>query len=178
MALITRVSRLFKADLHAVLDRIEEPDILLKQAIREMEDELHRDEQRLKCLQYEQSQSQARESELEYSLLEIEQELDICFESGKEKLAKTMIRRKLEAQGMSSILARKGSSINDTVSGLEAQLKEYRMRLDNMRQKAELLTEQQADIYTADSWGAASINVRDEDVEVAFLREKKNRRAS
>ena len=37
MALINRLSRLFKADFHAVLDQIEEPELLLKQAIREME---------------------------------------------------------------------------------------------------------------------------------------------
>lgn len=36
MALINRATRLFRADLHAVLDRIEEPDILLRQAVREM----------------------------------------------------------------------------------------------------------------------------------------------
>ena len=34
MPLINRVSRLFRADLHAVLDRIEEPDVLLRQAAR------------------------------------------------------------------------------------------------------------------------------------------------
>ena len=44
MALITRVARLFRADLHAVLDRIEEPDVLLKQAVREMEEELASEE--------------------------------------------------------------------------------------------------------------------------------------
>jgi phage shock protein A len=33
MALINRISRLFKADFHAVLDQIEEPEGLLKQAI-------------------------------------------------------------------------------------------------------------------------------------------------
>ena len=38
MALITRFSRLFRADLHAVLDRIEEPDVILRQAVREMEE--------------------------------------------------------------------------------------------------------------------------------------------
>ena len=38
MALINRVSRLFKADFNAVLDQIEEPEQLLKQAIRDMED--------------------------------------------------------------------------------------------------------------------------------------------
>ena len=46
MALITRVSRLFQADFHAVLDRIEDPEALLRQAVREMEEELAHDEQR------------------------------------------------------------------------------------------------------------------------------------
>ena len=32
MALITRMARLFTADVHAVLDRIEEPEVVLKQA--------------------------------------------------------------------------------------------------------------------------------------------------
>ena len=46
MALINRMSRLFTADVHAVLDRIEEPEALLKQAIREMEEEVQGAEQR------------------------------------------------------------------------------------------------------------------------------------
>ena len=37
MALVTRLSRLFQADFHAVLDRIEEPDLQLRQAVREMQ---------------------------------------------------------------------------------------------------------------------------------------------
>ena len=62
MALITRVSRLFQADFHAVLDRIEEPEVLLRQAVREMEEELARDEQHSKVLHHEQGQLTTRES--------------------------------------------------------------------------------------------------------------------
>ena len=47
MPIINRISRLFTADLHAVLDRIEEPEALLKQAIREMEEEAAASEQRI-----------------------------------------------------------------------------------------------------------------------------------
>ena len=53
MALVTRLSRLFQADFHAVLDRIEEPDLQLKQAVREMQFALDQDQQRLKLLQHE-----------------------------------------------------------------------------------------------------------------------------
>ena len=52
MALVTRLSRLFQADFHAVLDRIEEPDLQLRQAVREMQFALDQDQQRQQLLQH------------------------------------------------------------------------------------------------------------------------------
>ncbi|MGH8514681.1 MAG: PspA/IM30 family protein, partial [Gammaproteobacteria bacterium] len=86
MALITRVSRLFRSDLHAVLDRIEEPEVLLRQAIREMEEDLSSDEQRIKLMKHEQGQIAGRLSDLDQQLAEIEEQLDVCFASKKEDL--------------------------------------------------------------------------------------------
>ena len=40
MAIVNRIRRLFRADVHAVLDIIEEPEAILKQAIREMQEAL------------------------------------------------------------------------------------------------------------------------------------------
>ena len=68
MALVNRVTRLFKADFHAVLDRIEEPDVLLRQAIREMQDDLAGDEQQLRSLKVEARQLEQREADLQQSL--------------------------------------------------------------------------------------------------------------
>ncbi|MCK5360191.1 MAG: PspA/IM30 family protein, partial [Gammaproteobacteria bacterium] len=110
MALITRVSRLFQADLHAVLDRIEEPDVLLNQAVREMEEELARDEQRLKLIKHEQHQYTTRADEVKNLIIETETEMDVCFESGKEGLAKTLIRRKLEMQRLMKEVSRKAET--------------------------------------------------------------------
>ena len=68
MALITRLSRLMRADLHAVLDRVEEPEVLLRQALREMQEELARDQQRQRLLGRERDQLDARAAELEQAL--------------------------------------------------------------------------------------------------------------
>ncbi|MDF1529748.1 MAG: PspA/IM30 family protein, partial [Sedimenticola sp.] len=96
MALITRVSRLFRADMHAVLDRIEEPDLLLKQAIREMEAAYSEDEQRSRLLKHELGQLESRQQSCNKKLDTLAVELDICFHSGKEELARELIRRQLE----------------------------------------------------------------------------------
>ena len=178
MALITRVSRLFQADFHAVLDRIEEPEALLRQAVREMEEELASDEQRSRILKHEQGQLTARETDLEQSLHEIEEQLDVCFDSGNDDLARALLKRKLETQQYCKGLSRKRQALQETLGDLDTRLRENRARLESMRQKAELLAEETARARPADNWTIPDITVRDEDVEVAFLREIQHRRRS
>ena len=182
MALITRISRLFTADLHAVLDRIEEPEALLRQAIREMEDELARTEQRIKWLQHEQDQLQGREGEIEESLQDLEEKLDVCFESDNEELARTLIKRKLEAQRVAKSVAAKRQVTAKSLAEQQAAVEENRARLESMRQKAELLTEDARDGSTATGddpgWSVRELAVGDDEVEVALLREKQRRSRS
>jgi phage shock protein A len=178
MTLITRVSRLFRADMHAVLDRLEEPEVLLRQAVREMKEDLVDDEQRIKRLNHEYVQLTARQDDLNQSLAEIEQELDVCFDSGKGDLARSLIRRKLEAQRFLRFLVRKRETQEETLSGLKARLKENRTHLESIRQKAELLAAENSVEPSRDNWDEPDRPVRDEDVEVAFLREQQKRRSS
>ena len=76
MALINRISRLFTADVHAVLDRIEEPDVLLKHAIREMDEELASSEQRVRQLEHERDALADRHGKIQASLTELLSQLD------------------------------------------------------------------------------------------------------
>lgn len=175
MALITRVSRLFRADLHAVLDHIEEPDLLLRQAVREMEEELVRNEQRIKLLRHEKERITSQVQDIDQSLAELEEELDICFASGKDDLARTLIRRKLESQRLRKHLGHKGEALHKTLDGLTAQLKEQRSQLEAMRQKAELLAVDDVSGVQEEQWHSPDFAVLDADVEVAFLREKQKR---
>ncbi len=178
MALITRVSRLFQADFHAVLDRIEEPEVLLRQAVREMEEELARDEQRSKVLTHEQRQLTARANELEQSLKEIEAELDTCFAAGNDELARACVRRKLETQRFAKNLSRRRDTLEETLAELTARIRENQARLESMRQKAELLAEEGVRTPSTDDWRTPDITIREEDVEDAFLREQQLRRQS
>lgn len=175
MALITRISRLFKADLHAVLDHIEEPDVLLRQAVREMQEALEINEQQVKLLQHEQSQLITRQAELEHSLGDIEEELDVCFESDNDDLARKLIKRRLEAQQFDSFLSRKRKSLEDSLNELMTRLEENQTQLESMQQKAELFAEADSSGQAEACWTTPDLSVGKEDVEVAFLREKQRR---
>lgn len=175
MALITRISRLFRADLHAVLDRIEEPDILLRQAFREMETSFASDEQQLKLLKHEIGQLQNRSQSFEQALQEMDDELDICFFSQQEDLARALTRRKLETLHNLKLIEEKLSTSRQSSSMLEQKLDEQRNQLENMRQKVELSSDGPALCGGEESWQSHEFSIRDDEVEIAFLKEKQRR---
>jgi phage shock protein A len=178
MALITRVSRLFKADLHAVLDRIEEPDVLLRQAVREMEEDVARDEQRVRLLAHEQGQLAARQAELERTLERSEEELDVCLRSDNGALARGVMRRRLEAQRAIESLAAGRASVESTLGELRSRADANRRRLEAMRQKSDALSREGEASTSSPGWNLADTLVRDEDVELALLRERQRRGVS
>ena len=173
MALITRVARLFRADFHAVLDRVEEPDLLLRQALREMETCLTEDEVQLERLRREESGLQAKVTDLEQRMAGLESELDICFAEGQETLARPLIRRNLEQQALCRQLRQRGRELELEREALVQRLDDNRQQYESLRQKAELYAPEEP--QPERSWHQADVSVREEDVEIAFLRERQRR---
>jgi len=172
MALITRLSRLFHADMNAVLDQIEEPELLLKQAIREMEETLIRNEQQIQLLDLEQKKLSSKEGSVAKSLTDLNEQLNICFESDKDDLAHVLVKRKLETtQYLKSITEKQANSIENS-NQLKAQFKEHQAQLNSMKQKADIFEQENITNTEDNSWSNRSFSIQDEDVEVAFLHEK------
>lgn len=175
MALITRLSRLFQADFHAVLDTIEEPDIQLRQAIREMEFDLQQDEQTLALSQHEREQLDVLMGESKTKINAFNEELDLCFTAKKEDLARDLIRRKLEVEAFFQDREKHLNSLKVSIDKLQKRIKQHRQQLENMQQKLALLVDEDtAGAYTV----PAVNNIRAEDIEIAYLREKQKRVAS
>lgn len=175
MALVTRISRLFSADFNAVLDRIEEPDVLLKQALREMEEDLHSDVQQLKILEKEHTQMKAKITEIEKNVEQVNQELDICFESNELELAKTQVKRKLEIQRYEKHLQGKIDLKQIKIEELKSRIEENKTRLSAMQQKLDLLTEDLAEFDGDKLFSDIHEVIKDDDIDMAFLREKQAR---
>ena len=173
MALINRMSRLFTADVHAVLDRIEEPDVLLKHAVREMEEELARGEQRVRALTHEHESLGERQAKTAACLADLGSQLDICFESGNEELARKIIKRRLETERLERNVVERRAALSKELAALRTAVDEQREQLDVMRQKAELLA-----TTAADDFVSGDFVVGEAEVEVALLRERQKRQRS
>lgn len=173
MALVTRLSRLFQADFHAVLDRIEEPDLQLRQAVREMQFSLDQDQQRLKLLQHEATQLDKAAHTVTANLVEYAEELDICLAAKKDDLARDLIRRKLGSEKQLQALQQQLASVESQRQNLEKQIDEQSQQLTSMKQKLELLVSDDEG-FTSDGFNRADA-IRSEEIEIALLREKERR---
>jgi phage shock protein A len=178
MALITRLSRLLRADLHAVLDRIEEPDVLLRQAVREMEAAVAEDHRRQRHLRHELRQLGEREAVIQRALDELEEQLDLCFGAGQAELAKAMVRRKLEKQRLKTLVDGRCQSLQHSLSVLEQRIEEQADRLEETRQQAALLDREERQRAEDRVATEVDFSIRAEDVEVAYLRERQRREQS
>jgi len=172
MALVNRLSRLFQADFHAVLDRIEEPDIQLKQAVREMQLALDQDEQRLNLLQHENEQLNKSAIVAHNALQAFDEELDICLAADKEDLARDLIRRKLTSEKQLLSIKQQSEIIESQMKHHDKQIDEQRQQLTSMKQKLELLVD---DKSRGISEFNHAENIRAEEIEIALLREKELR---
>ena len=175
MALINRMSRLFTADVHAVLDRIEEPDVLLRQAIREMEEELALSEQRVRVLEHEREALGDRQRKVQAALTELGEQLDVCLDNGNDELARKVLKRRLETERLDKHITDRRVGVDKELTQRRAVGNEQREQLDVMRQKAELLATTSS---TGDDRGKMGFAVGDDEVEVALLRERQKRQPS
>ena len=178
MALVTRLTRLFRADAHAVLDRLEEPDILLRQAVREMDEEVARNGQALKALELDHTQTRTRIGEIESALAGIAGELDLCFAADNQNLVRTLLRRRLEGERLAKHLGQRLTRLAADIAQRRSAVDDQRQRLQSMRQKAAIFDIESGTAKAENTWGAPDIAVSEDDIDLALLREQQQRSAS
>ena len=149
-----------------------------------MEDDLANTGQRIKLCAHDQQALSVRKSELENAVTEVDAQLDLCFESEKDDLAKGLIRKKLEAERLLKRLNAKHAANEKYLDAQQTMLDENQATLGSLRQKAELFahrTPVHADSgseFDDIAWMAREMTVGDDEVEIAYLHEKSIRSAS
>jgi phage shock protein A len=171
MALITRISRLFTADLHAVLDRMEEPEIVLKQAARDMQAAVAASERQIRGLRGRAEQTACAMASAQARLSAAAEELDVCLDAGDDDLARSVIQRKLQLERTLAELEAAAERIRRSLDERERTLSRRQQELDALRSKSAVFETAERE----DGEPEPSPAVSREEVEVALLRAKQRR---
>ena len=126
MPILNRVKRLFQADVHAILDVIEEPEAVLKQAIREMQESLDQKQGRLARSGRMLDALRNNQTRLEAELSKAVKDLELCLQNGPEELSRKTIARKLGLLKHLRVLEQR-SAIEIQQSQLESILEKSRI---------------------------------------------------
>lgn len=170
MSVLTRMTRLFKADVHGILDAIEDPRTIVKQSIREMQGEIAKSEQALEVLRSAQERAKRQREAHASGLSEVEQQVILCAQAGNPALTKSIIRKKLEMQRRGDFLQREGEKLAKENLQVTETLTKRREQLREIQEKFELFSEDVANSTESTSAFEDGLRVSDEEVEVAFLK--------
>ncbi len=93
MGITTRLIRIFKADIHGVMDQFEDKGLLLKQYLRDMQDALSEKETCLKQVTVARTQAQQDDENYGLEIEKLEHDLTIAFRKDRDDIARLLIKR-------------------------------------------------------------------------------------
>ncbi len=168
MTLITRINRLFAADMNAVLDQLEEPEVVLKQAVRDMQAATQGLKASLAATEEQIRQHSDVVAHLKSKLEEFSRELDLCLDAQDHELARGVMRRRLETGRRLESANRQLTTLQTHRVQQSEQLIQQQQELESLQQKAALVESAPVEDLEA--------AVTEEEIDVALLRHREERR--
>ncbi len=174
MALLNRIGRLLTADLHAALDRLEEPQAQLQQALREMHQAIGRLrlEQQNRTSQVAGLTQQQRHLATQHQATEAE--LALCLDAQQEQLARTVMRRRLQLEQNLATVKRQLADGQLQLDRLGERLASQQQQLQELTRQADLAS-QIAAVQTPTSTPQGAPQISEADVDIALLAAQQKR---
>jgi phage shock protein A len=126
MSILSRMFRLCKADLHGVMDQMEDKELLLKQYLREMESGLQ--------------EKQARQSQLNQTCRQLQRDLSLQLQEGGKLETEMTLAIRRDRDDIAKMLIRKHRT-------LQAHCKEMERQRERLEEKgihlAQVMDQQQ-----------------------------------
>ena len=93
MGIMTRLMRLCKADIHGIMDQLEDKSLLLKQYLRDMEEDLDRKEAELKNIVASRQQAQRDYQRCTRECEKLDKDIEAAIEKDKDDIARSLIKK-------------------------------------------------------------------------------------
>jgi phage shock protein A len=136
MGIMTRVVKIFKADIHGVMDQLEDPSLLLKQHLRDMEEALNEKEMKLKKLLASRDQAQQDYDRFTRQGDKLEQDLKVAIEKQKDDIARMLIKKRIPLNHLCEELIRHMDTLDQKITQFRKRLDEQHLLYDQLKHRS------------------------------------------
>jgi len=133
MGIATRIVKIFKADIHGVMDQLEDQGLLLKQYLRDMEEALNQKKAHLarKIALREQAKKEHAKYDQQYQTLN--RDLTVALQKDKDDLARMLIRKTKPLESLCEALAGQVATLDEEVSRFKEHLSELGLQYEQLK---------------------------------------------
>ena len=179
MALLSRIIQLFKADIHGMMDQIEDHGLLLKQHLRDMEESLVAKEMKLKKMRSALDQAQQDHQKGEKETTNLEQDLQVAIQKDRDDIARMLIKKLKPLTRLQSERRNHIDRLNNEIGQFKAHTEQQRIQYEELRQKAAeyfyyKVKQNWEPVWPAAQSGLGLHELCEEEVELELLRRKED----
>jgi phage shock protein A len=177
MGILSRAVRLCKADLHGVMDQMEDKDLLLRQHLREMQAAMAGRQARIDQLQETLRAGQRDRAIHEKQLRALEDDLDAAVARDRDDIARMLIRKMLPLRKGLESMARRLNEVAERLAEEQDRLGVQRLAYDDTRHRVAAArqrfrcSEGQTDLASLEA-GLHQAGASEEEIEWELLQRK------
>ena len=177
MGIMTRILRLCKADVHGVMDQLEDKGLLLKQYLREMETNLGHKERQVSSLTQRIGGLTGQVARHLKEMDKLERDLTLALEKEKDDIARMLIRRRRAIETASGHLNEQIETMTQEKIQLSEILARQRLQYETLKAKAGSFCHQATDrLFETQPHHRegiiASVDPNDEEIELELITRK------
>lgn len=177
MAIMTRLLRLWKADMHGVMDQLEDKALLLKQCLREMENSLRQKQARLEQLRRNLEQLANHQVQRVQEQERLDADIALALRKEKDEIARLLIRKRMllaatgaNLEGQRRHLEEESQRLAQTVAEQQGQYEQLKIKAAaHCRQAEQRAMDEPISLW---SESAGPPPVTEEEVELELMRRK------
>ena len=136
MGIMTRMAKIFKADIHGVMDQFEDQGLLLKQHLRDMEEALSSKEADLKKMQVTRHQIQQELDKYKKQGENLERDLGVAIQRDKDDIARMLIRKIKPLKDLTDEITHRIETLDQEIAGSRDQLDQQRLQYEQLKHRA------------------------------------------
>ena len=133
MGIANRVVNIFKADVHGVMDQIENQGLLLKQYLRDMEEALNQKEARLAKKMALRNQTQKKYDKYDQQYRTLDHDLTVAVEMAKDDIARMLIRKIKPLESLCSEIVDQMATLDEEISRFNKYLEQERLQYEQLK---------------------------------------------